>query len=76
MTDATPSKVRSLAAERMCRHRQRRRKGLRHFGIDLKESEIDALIRKGLLPRESRMDRGAVRKALYEFLDRTLPGPL
>jgi hypothetical protein len=53
-----------------------RRQGLRHFGIDLKESEIDALIRKGLLPRESRMDRAAVRNALYGFLDRTLREPL
>ena len=56
--DATPSKVRSLAAERMRRHRRRRREGLRHFGVDLKEAEIDTLIRKGLLPRESEVDPG------------------
>ena len=72
MSDATPSNERSPAAKRMSRHRQRRREGLRHFGVDLKESEIDALIRKGLLPRESRMDRTAIVKALYSFLDGAL----
>jgi hypothetical protein len=75
-TDAMPSKVRSLAAERMRRHRRRRREGLRHFAVDLREREIDALIRKGLLPRESRTDRTAVVNALYAFLDRTLREPL
>jgi hypothetical protein len=74
MSNATPSNERSSAAERMRRHRQRRREGLRHFGIDLKEAEIDALIRKCLLPRESRTDRTAVVKALYSFLDRALGG--
>jgi hypothetical protein len=43
MRDVTPSKSCSPAAERMRRHRQRRREGLRHFGIDLRETEIDAL---------------------------------
>ena len=75
-TDAMPSKVPSLAANRMRRHRERRRKGLRHFGIDLREREIDALVKSGLLPRESRMDRTAIVSALYAFLDRTLRGPL
>ena len=76
MSNATPSNERSSAAKRMRRHRQRRREGLRHFGVDLKEAEIDALIRKGLLPRESRMDRTAVVNALYAFLNRTLREPL
>jgi hypothetical protein len=75
-TDVTPSNNCSSAAMRMRRHRERRRKSLRHFGVDLKEAEIDALIRKGLLPRESRMDRTAVVNALYAFLDRTLREPL
>src|SRR5262249_19646 len=42
----------SAAAERMRRHRQRRRDGLRCFMIELRETEIDALIRKGLLAAE------------------------
>jgi hypothetical protein len=37
------------AAERMRRHRQRRRDGLRCLIIELRETEIDALIRNGLL---------------------------
>jgi hypothetical protein len=60
----------------MRRHRQRRREKLRHFGIDLKEAEIDAFVESALLPLESGMDRAAVRNALYEFLDRTLWKPL
>ena len=74
MSDATPSNERSPAAKRMSWHRQRRREGLRHFGVDLKESEIDALIRKGFLATELRMDRTAVVKALYSFLDRAFRG--
>jgi hypothetical protein len=75
MTTDETSKEHSSGAERMRRHRQRRRKGLRHFGIDLREAEIDALIRRGLLPPESRTDRTAVVEALYTFLDSTLRGP-
>jgi hypothetical protein len=40
------------AAERMRRHRQRRRDGLRCLIIELRETEIAALIRKGLLKPE------------------------
>ena len=43
----------SAVAERMRRHRQRRRHGLRCFMIELRETEIDALIRNGLLAAES-----------------------
>jgi hypothetical protein len=37
------------AAERMRRHRDRRRDGLRCLTIELRETERDALIRNGLL---------------------------
>ena len=50
----------SLAAERMRRHRQRQRKGLRCLRIELHEMEIDELIRKGLLKWETRNDRSAI----------------
>jgi hypothetical protein len=62
----------SAAAERMRRHRQRRRDGLRCFMIELCETEIDALIRKGLLPPRNRHDYDSVQLALYAFLDRAL----
>jgi hypothetical protein len=63
---------RSAAAERMRRHRERRRKGLRCLMIQLRETEIDALIRSGLLKPETRNDPRAIRKAFYTFLDGTL----
>ena len=62
----------SAAAERMRRHRQRRRDGLRCFMIELRETEIDALIRQGLLEAENRNDCDSVQSALYAFLDRAL----
>jgi hypothetical protein len=61
----------SGAAERMRRHRRRRHDGLRCLTIELRETEIDALIRKGYLKAETRNDPRTVRGALYEFFDRT-----
>jgi hypothetical protein len=66
--------TRSAAAERMRLHRERRRKGLRCLLIELRETEVDALIRKGLLKSETRNNSRAVTDALYAFLDRTLDG--
>jgi hypothetical protein len=65
----------SAAAERMRRHRQRRRDGLRCLVIELRETEIDVLIRKGLLKRETRNDTSAIIDALYAHLDTTLDQP-
>jgi hypothetical protein len=62
----------SLAAERMRRHRQRRRDGVRCLVIELRETEIDALISKGLLKPEMRNDTSAIIDALYGHLDRTI----
>ena len=56
----------------MRRHRERRRKGLRCLMIQLRETEIDALIGSGLLKPELRNNPSAVRKAFYTFLDGTL----
>jgi hypothetical protein len=73
-TERTPiSAGRSSAAERMRRHRERRRDGLRCLIIELRETEIDALIRHGLLLNgETRNDPSAIIDALYAFLDDTL----
>jgi len=62
----------SPAAERMRLLRERRRKGLRCLTIELRETEIDALVRIGLLNSEMRDDPIAVSKALYAHLDLTL----
>ena len=66
---------RSAAAERMRRHRQRRRDGLRCLIIELRETEIDELICKGLLKPETRNDTSAIIDALYAHLDHTLGSP-
>ena len=62
----------SLAAERMRRYRERRREGLRCLTIELHVTEINALIRKGLLKSEMRNDLAEVCMALYEHLSCTL----
>ena len=62
---------RSLAAERMRRHRQRKRNSMRCLTIELRETEIETLVRQGLLPTEMRNDPQAVCRALYRFLDCT-----
>jgi hypothetical protein len=60
------------AAERMRRHRQRRRDGLHCLSVELRETEIDALIRMGLLSGDDRRNPNAIREALYAFLDNAL----
>jgi hypothetical protein len=45
---------------------------MRCLTIELHETEIDALIREGLLKSETRNDPSAVSDALYAFLDGTL----
>jgi hypothetical protein len=65
-----PSK--SFAADRMRRHRQRRRDGLRCVTIELRETEIDALISKAFLRECDRDDPNAISRALYVFLDHNL----
>jgi hypothetical protein len=56
--------TRSPAAERMRRHRERRRDGLRCLTIELRETEIDSLIRKGMLKPDARNDPDAIRDDL------------
>ena len=68
-TDPVP---RSPAAQRMRLHRQRRRDGRRWLSIEIWETEVDALISKGLLKADARNAPDAVREALYAFLDSTL----
>jgi hypothetical protein len=63
---------RSTSAARMLRYRERRRKGLRFLGIEMREREIEALVRRGRLHPDHRADSAAVRKALYGFLDQYL----
>jgi hypothetical protein len=63
---------RSTAAERMRLHRERRRAGMRCLMIELRETEIDALIRKGFLKSDARDDTGAIIDSIYAYFDREL----
>jgi hypothetical protein len=62
----------SAAAQRMRAHRKRRRAGLRCVVVQLRETEIDVLIKRGLLKADARNDVYAVRDALHVHFDRTL----
>jgi hypothetical protein len=62
----------SPAAERMRRRRQRRRDGMRCLTVELRETEIDALIKKRLLAPDARNDAQAVQTALYALLEEVL----
>jgi hypothetical protein len=64
--------ARSPAVERMRLHRQRQRMGLRCIVIELRATEIDELVRRGLLMEDARNDRVALRRAFYAFLDQSL----
>jgi hypothetical protein len=66
---STEPAARTAAAERMRRHRQRRRDGLRCLMIELRETEIDALISNGLLAAKNREDYDSLQSAFYAFLD-------
>ena len=59
-------------ALRMRRHRDRRRNGLRCLTLQVRDREIDALVRKGLLTAETRNVVREITMAFYRFLDQTL----
>jgi hypothetical protein len=74
MTGGLETNVEGLtpAAERMRRHRQRRRDKFRCLTVELHETEIDLLVYKGFLPEEMRNDVTAIQNALYSFLEQAL----
>jgi hypothetical protein len=67
-----PSRSPSKAAIRMRRHRERRKNALRCLTIELRDTEVATLIRKGLLKEDARNDLRALKTAFCGFLDRTL----
>ena len=77
MSSATPTPpiACSAAAQRMRAHRQRRRDGLRCIVVQLRETEIDELIRRKLLQADARNDVYAIREAQHMHFDRTLGTP-
>jgi hypothetical protein len=63
---------RSPAAERMRRHRARRRDGMRCVTLDLREAEIDRLVELGHLRPDDRENQNELMLALYRFLDQSV----
>jgi hypothetical protein len=62
----------SAAAQRMRAHRKRRRAGLRCVVVQLRETEIDVLIRRGLLKADARNKVRAIGEAIHAHFDKTL----
>jgi hypothetical protein len=59
-------------ASHMRLHRPPKRSGLRCLTLEIRKTEIAALIRKGLLRPGSGQDSTAIRSAIYSLLDRHL----
>jgi hypothetical protein len=82
ITDATPvpeepaeapaPKTRSRAAERMRRHRARRKLGCRVVQVEVADFDITGLVRLGHLDPRDRDDPIAIGDALYRLFDQTI----
>jgi hypothetical protein len=59
----------SSGAQRMRRYRERRRRGLSCIKVQLRRSEVEALIACKLLEPTEREDRRALAAALHQYLD-------
>ena len=62
----------SSVAHRMRLYRARKLAGLRCLTLEVRETEIATLVRRGLLSADSQTDDNAVRDAFYSLLDRSL----
>ena len=61
------------SAERMRRHRRRRREGYRCFRIDVHREYVDALVRRRWLRAEDRENYRAILDAICRVLNDALP---
>jgi hypothetical protein len=62
----------SAVAARMRRYRERLRDGLKCYVVQVRLSEIDELIRRGLLQDDHRDNPREVINAIHRFFDETL----
>ena len=53
-------------------HRERRRDGMRCLTVEIHVSEVEALVRHGLLAAEARHDVNAIAEAFYAHIEQTL----
>ena len=67
--------TRQATAARMRRCRARRRAGYRCYNVELHQSEIKTLIRRGYLQSDDRDDHDAVVTALYQYLEASMRRP-
>lgn len=63
-----PNRSSTPTAERMRRHRERRRKGLHYFRVELRVTQIDMLVAKGYLEHKERDDPSALQRAIDLFI--------
>ena len=70
MSNISPTRSSTPAAQRMRRYRKQQRQGLRSVRILLDETDRDALIRMGLLKEEQRHDIKALQTAVTGLLYR------
>ena len=62
----------STVARHMRLHRARKLVGPRFLTLEVRKTEVAALVRKGLLSADSQTDAKAIRDAFYALLDRSL----
>ena len=67
---STPTRQRGRAATRMAWMRERRRRGFRCYLVEVRASNIDALVACGFLDRLRRDDPDAIERAIGALLDR------
>ena len=65
----------SCSGERMALLRARRKRGLRYVGIEVRDTEVSELVRRGLLAEDGRKDSTAIRDGVHRFLDSYLVKP-
>jgi hypothetical protein len=70
--DASLPGRRQSSASRMRRCRDRRRAGLRSILFDIRQTEVEKLILRGLLAPDARSDPNAIAVALGRLLDKAL----
>lgn len=75
MSEAKQLRPVSDAAERMRRTRDRARRGMRLVSLEVHDTEVAELVRRGLMKAEDQGDPDAVAEALGRLLDGALePG--
>jgi hypothetical protein len=73
MRDANTARQLTPAAERMRVTRLRRRDGMRVIPFEIRDSEIEGLVKRGLLDPVARNERSAIARALGNLLDAVPP---